>query len=147
MKMSLAILFGGGAAPLPHLPYDLTRSTRLPAKDPQASFAPFARAHFASLVRVSFLSPFVPLVLLVPLVPVVSYLFPTAFAIQSPASFVPSVPPTSFVVCPASIAASTASSIRTASSRQPSVSSISAADRMAPIGFAMFLPACRGAEP
>ena len=44
-------------------------------------------------------------------------------------------------------ALSTARSIRTASSFRPSVSSMSAAERMAPIGLATFFPASGGAEP
>ena len=53
----------------------------------------------------------------------------------------------SLVVSPACTAASTAASIRCASSVRPSVSSISAADRIAPIGFATFFPASGGADP
>src|SRR6478736_375540 len=69
------------------------------------------------------------------------------FATASPASLVPRLPPTSVVVCPCATAASTAASIAFASSRAPSVSSISAVDKMAPIGLAMFFPAKGGAEP
>src|SRR5262249_56529821 len=69
------------------------------------------------------------------------------FAIQSPTCDVPRLPPMSVVVCPSRTAASTAASIVRASSRQPSVSSISAAERIEPIGFAMFLPAIGGADP
>ena len=47
----------------------------------------------------------------------------------------------------AAIDASTAASIALDSSRAPSVSSISAVERIAPIGFATFFPASGGAEP
>ena len=53
----------------------------------------------------------------------------------------------SLVVWPACTAASTARSIAAASCVQPTVSSISAADRMAPIGLATFFPASGGADP
>jgi hypothetical protein len=51
------------------------------------------------------------------------------------------------VTSPAWTALSTARSIAAASSGRPSVSSIRAAERIAPIGFATFLPASGGAEP
>ena len=66
-----------------------------------------------------------------------------AAAIQSPTSLVPELAADSLVVCPPRTAASTARSMRAASSTPAVVSSSSAAERIAPIGFAMFLPAYR----
>ena len=71
-----------------------------------------------------------------------------ALAMQSPVSRVPSEPPISVVHLSARRPPS-APPLRSPRPRRssPSVSSISAADRIAPIGFATFLPASGGAEP
>src|SRR5918993_6129854 len=68
------------------------------------------------------------------------------FEMKSPASRVPKEPPMSDVVWPSATAASTAVSIALDSSRAPSVSSISADDKMAPTGLATFFPASGGAD-
>jgi hypothetical protein len=57
------------------------------------------------------------------------------------------VPPTSRVSTPEPVVASTAFCSRAASSASPKCSSISAPDRMVPIGLATPCPAMSGAEP
>ena len=71
----------------------------------------------------------------------------TLSATHSPASLVPSDPPISCVVFFCRTASSTAASIFSASRVIPRCASIIAAVRIAPNGFAMFLPAIGGAEP
>ena len=68
-------------------------------------------------------------------------------AIAAPTSRVPRAPPMSDVVRSFSTAQRTAASMRCASAVQPRCSSIRPAVRIAPIGFATFLPANFGAEP
>src|SRR4051794_25966247 len=65
----------------------------------------------------------------------------------SPAARVPSVPPRSWVVSFASMAAMTAFSMIDDSAAWPRYSSIIAAVRIAPIGLATSFPAYFGAEP
>src|SRR2546423_9602347 len=67
--------------------------------------------------------------------------------ILSPASTVESVPPASRVVSPAATHSRTARSTACAASAWPKYSSISAALRIAPAGFALDLPARGGALP
>src|SRR5258708_16912914 len=68
-------------------------------------------------------------------------------ATHSPASRVPSGPPTSCVVFFCRTASRTAASIFADSPKNPKCASIIALVRIAPKGFAKFFPAIGGAEP